>query len=162
MKITLIVAISENNVIGIEGKIPWNIPKDLKRFKELTLEHSLIMGRKTYESIPEKFRPLPKRKNIVMSNSLSPMEGIYIARNIDEALNLLEEKDSYVIGGAEIYKAFLPIANGIEITRVHRNYKGDAFFPSEIEWNEWELINEEKGVSKNAEIPYSFLSYLRK
>ncbi|MEK6819935.1 MAG: dihydrofolate reductase, partial [Nanoarchaeota archaeon] len=83
MKITLIAAVSENNIIGINGRLPWDIPEDRKRFRELTLEHPVIMGRKTYDSIPKEFRPLPKRKNIVMSNSLNPTEGIYLARNIE-------------------------------------------------------------------------------
>ena len=161
MKITLIAAISENNVIGVEGKVPWHIPEDMKRFRELTLEHPAIMGRKTYESIPDRFRPLPKRKNIVMSKSLNPKEGIYIARNVDEALVLAEEKDSYVIGGAEIYRLFLSLADELEITRVRKYFDGNAFFP-EVDWNEWKLINpEENLISKNEGIPYSFLTYKR-
>ena len=161
MKITLIAAISENNVIGKNGKIPWNIPEDLGRFKKLTLEHPIIMGRKTYESLPEKSRPLPKRKNIVMSNSLSPTEGIYVAKNLEEALKLAENKDAYVIGGEEIYRLFLPVADKLEITRVHKKYEGDSFFPQEIEWSEWGLLNEKNGTSKNEKVSYSFLTYSR-
>ena len=114
MKITLIAAISENNVIGVEGKVPWHIPEDMKRFRELTLEHPAIMGRKTYESIPDRFRPLPKRKNIVMSKSLNPKEGIYIARNVDEALVLAEEKDSYVIGGLKFTGYSCPLQTSLK------------------------------------------------
>ena len=160
MKITLIAAISENNVIGKDGKLSWNIPEDLKRFRELTLEHPVIMGRKTYESIPAKFKPLKGRKNIVMSNSLNSQDGIYIARNIGEALALTENKDTYIIGGAEIYKLFLPIADELEITRIHRNYDGDAHFP-EIEWNEWKLVRETEGFSEDEKIPYFFQTYSR-
>ena len=84
----LIAAVAENNVIGRNGEIPWNISEDMKHFKELTMGHPVIMGRKTYKSIPKRFRPLPQRKNIVLSKTLSPENGIYIARTIEEALEL--------------------------------------------------------------------------
>lgn len=161
MDLILIVAISENNIIGNENKIPWHIPEDLKRFKELTLNHPVIMGRKTYESIPKKFRPLPKRKNIVLSNTLDPQKGIYIAKTIEEALELTKNGDSYVIGGEKVYRSFLPTANKLEITKVHRFFKGDTFFP-ELDWSEWNLFSEEKGISQNEEIQYSFLTYTRR
>lgn len=156
--LTLIVAVSENNVIGIGDKIPWRIKEDMLRFKNLTLNHSVIMGRKTYESIPEKFRPLPDRKNIIMSRTLGIQNGIYIARNVDEALNFAEKKDSYIIGGEEIYKMFLPLSNKIELTRVHKNYEGDVFFP-EVNWDEWNLINDSGKLSTDKDTEYSFLTY---
>tara|TARA_Y100000310_G_scaffold344356_1_gene456710 strand:+ start:7280 stop:7762 length:483 start_codon:yes stop_codon:yes gene_type:complete len=159
--ITLIAAISDNNVIGSNGKIPWYLPEDLRRFKEITLNHPVIMGRKTYESIPKKFRPLPQRKNIVLSSSLKNQKGIYIARTIDEALELTEDRDSYIIGGESVYESFLPIAEELEITRVRKNFEGDAFFPK-VNWDEWNLSSEESGTSKNESIPYYFLTYLRK
>ncbi|VVB83873.1 Dihydrofolate reductase HdrB [uncultured archaeon] len=159
MNLTLIAAISENNVMGNKGKIPWRIKEDMKRFRELTLNHPVIMGRKTYESIPEKFKPLPDRKNIVLSKSMKDYAGIYIARNTCEALSLSEGKSSYVIGGREIYEEFLPFTYKIELTRVHRNYEGDVFFPK-INWDMWKIINEEKNISENG-IPFSFLTYER-
>ena len=161
MNLILIAAISENNVIGIKNKVPWYIPEDIKKFRELTINHPVIMGRNTYESIPEKFCPLSQRKNIVLSNSLSNQKGIYIARNIDEALELTEDRDSYVIGGEIVYGLFLPLAKKLEITRVHRSFEGDSFFP-EVNLDEWNLSNEERGISENESIPYSFLTYLRK
>ena len=158
MNLTIIVAVSANNVIGKNGKIPWKISEDMKRFKELTTGHPVIMGRKTYESFPPKFRPLPERKNIVLSRNLNSNENIYIARNIEEALELTEDKNSYIIGGEKIYESFFPLVNKIELTRVHKFMEGDVFFP-EVNWNEWNLINEEKNID---EIPYSFMTYVRK
>ena len=162
MSVTLIAAVSDNNVIGLKGGIPWHIPEDVRRFKGLTLNHPVIMGRKTYESLPEKFRPLPQRKNIVISNSLSSGDGIYVARNIDKALELAENVDSFVIGGEKVYRMFLPIAERLEITRVHRDFEGDRFFPEVDYEEEWDLFSEERGVSENKGIQYSFLTYLRK
>ncbi len=161
MNLTLIVAISENNVIGFKNKIPWRIKEDMQRFKELTINHNVIMGRKTYESIPLKFRPLPERKNIVLSRNLNLNEDIYIARNIEEALVLTENKDSYIIGGEKVYELFLPLTNKIELTKVHHSYEGDTFFP-DINWNNWDLVGEENGISEKDKISYSFLSYVRK
>lgn len=160
MNLTLISAISENNIIGNNAKIPWKIPEDLARFKELTINHPVIMGRKTYDSLPEKNKPLPERKNIIFSKSLENQKDIFVAKTIEEALELTESKDSYVIGGKEIYELFLPLVNRMEITRIHRNYEGNIFFP-EINWDKWKLINQEDKISKN-EISYSFLSYVRK
>ena len=160
MKLTLITAISENKVIGFKNKVPWHIPEDMKRFRELTIDHPVIMGRKTYDSLPDKFRPLPDRKNIVLSTSLEPQEKIYIARNMEEALKLTKGRDSSVIGGERVYQLFLPLIDQLEITRVYRDFEGDAFFP-EINWDEWELSKREEGVSKK-QIHYSFLTYLRK
>tara|TARA_Y100000034_G_scaffold59011_1_gene71833 strand:+ start:6231 stop:6716 length:486 start_codon:yes stop_codon:yes gene_type:complete len=161
MNLALIAAISDNNVIGLNGKIPWHIPEDLRRFKKLTLNHPVIMGRKTYESLPEKFCPLPQRKNIVLSNSLDFQEGIYIARNVEEALRLIEGFDSYVIGGKEVYETFLPRTNKLEITRVHRDFEGDTFFP-EINWDELNFFESEAMVSKHEGISYSFITYYKK
>ena len=158
--ITLIAAISYDNVIGINGQVPWNIPEDMKRFKEKTLDPPVIMGRRTYESLPEKFSPLPQRKNIVLSSSLKPQNRIYIARNMQKVFELTEDLDSYVIGGREIYELFLPHANIMEITRVQGSFKGDTFFPS-VKWKEWNLLEEEKKRSEDQKFSYSFLTYER-
>jgi dihydrofolate reductase len=164
MTLTIIAAVSRNNVIGANGKIPWNIPEDMKRFKDLTLNHSVIMGRKTFENILNKFgKPLPKRKNIVLSTTLRAQERIYIARTIDEALVLTEGRDSFVIGGAQIYELFLPKVDKLEITRVEEYFEGDAFFP-EVNWNEWRMIDSESRDNPlEIKLPfYSFLTYIRK
>jgi len=159
MNLTLIAAIAENNVIGIEDKIPWRIKEDMERFKQLTINHPVIMGRKTYESIPEKFRPLPERKNIVLSRTLKPTDGIYIAHSINDAIKIAECNDSYVMGGEQVYKSFMPWIDKMEITKVHANYNGDAFFP-EINWKEWKLVNEEKKINDKG-LEFSFLTYDR-
>jgi len=140
MDLTLIAALSDNNVIGIDNKIPWRIKEDMVRFKELTINHPVIMGRKTYESIPEKYRPLPERKNIILSKKLELKEGIYIARNIHEAISLTNEKSSYIMGGEEIYNLFLPLVNKMELTKIYKNFEGNAFFP-EINWEEWNVTS---------------------
>ena len=159
MDIAIIAAVSENNVIGIEGRIPWRIPEDMKRFKQLTLHHPVIMGRKTYESIPERFRPLKDRRNIVLSSTLGLGDGIHVARTIEEALELTNGKDSYVIGGEKVYRDFLPLVNRMELTRIHETYKGDAFFP-EFDLKDWELVDDIRDIT-NLGIEYSFLSYVR-
>ncbi|MEK6840899.1 MAG: dihydrofolate reductase [Nanoarchaeota archaeon] len=162
MDLRIIVAVSENGVIGINGKVPWDIKEDRVRFRDLTLKHPIvIMGRKTYESILEFLgKPLPNRKNIVLSKTLEPTEGIYVARDIEEAIKLTENLESYVIGGKRVYEEFLPIVNLMDITRVHRNYRGDTFFP-EINWEEWKRISEERKMNEDG-ICFSFLRYLRK
>jgi len=160
MNLTLIVAISENKVIGFKNKVPWRIPEDMRRFKKLTINHPVIMGRKTYESIPDNFRPLPDRKNIVLSRSLNSQEGICVARNMEDALELTKGRDSSIIGGESVYQLFLPLIDKLEITRVYRDFEGDVFFP-EINWDKWKLSIIEDGVSEK-DIHYSFLTYLRK
>lgn len=156
----MIAAVSENNVIGLDGEIPWYIPEDMVRFRNLTLGHPVIMGRKTYESLPNNVRPLPRRKNIVVSSKLEETIDIRVVDSPEEVFRLIRsDEKSYVIGGESIYDSFLPYANELEITRVHRKYEGDTFFPN-VDWSKWELFNEESHVS--SEIPYSFLTYKRK
>ncbi len=163
--LTIIVAVSNNGVIGIGDKIPWQIPEnmvpeDMAHFRDLTMGHPVIMGRKTYESIPQKFRPLSGRKNIVLSKGFQSNEGIYIARTIDEALKLTDGKDAFVMGGREIYSQFLHLANRMEMTHVHEDYEGDVLFPVN-DMNDWKLLNQEQNLSKKG-ILYSFESYKRK
>lgn len=163
MELTIIAAVAENGGIGLNGMIPWKIKKDMQRFKDLTLGHPVIMGRKTYDSLETRFKPLPKRKNIILSTTLGETPGIYIARDVRKALDLTEKQDSFVIGGAEIYKTFLHLSNRMEITRIHQNFNADAFFP-EVIWKYWNLEKEIDGVSEENEggIPYSFLTYTRR
>ena len=160
---TIIAAVSENNVIGVKGNIPWKIPEDIQRFKSLTLNHPVIMGRKTFESILKSLgKPLPKRRNIVLSSHLETQPGIYVARTMEEALSLAENQDSYIIGGEQIYKLFLPHTDRLKITRVHAHYDGDAFFP-QVDWNEWELVDSKGRLSAGKiNFFYSFLTYSRR
>ena len=160
-EITIIAAVSENNVLGKNNKLIWHIPDDLKRFKKLTLGHSVIMGRKTFESIS---KPLPKRKNIILTrNKNYKAKGTFIANNIQEALNFCKnDNQPFIIGGGEIYKLFIDITDKIELTRIHQSYNGDAFFPEILEEN-WKLIYSKKNnLNKNPIIDFSYLTYIKK
>ncbi len=157
-EITLIAAASENNVLGMDNKLIWHISDDLKRFKKLTLGHSVIMGRKTFESMPN---ALPNRKNIVLTrNKNYKAKNAILANDLEKAVELTgDDSNPYIIGGGEIYNLFLPIANRIELTRVHKIFDGDAFFP-EIDLNKWELLYKEKHFSNSDNIyNYSYLTY---
>ena len=160
-EITIIAAVSENNVLGKNNKLIWHIPDDLKRFKKLTLGHSVIMGRKTFESIA---KPLPQRKNIILTrNKNYKAKGAVIAHNVKEALNFCEnDNQPFIIGGGEIYKLFMGISNKIELTRIHKSYDGDAFFPEILE-EKWKLVNSKKNnLSDTKVINFSYLTYLKK
>ena len=133
--LTLIAAVAEKNVIGRKGEIPWKIPEDMKHFKELTMPHPVIMGRKTYDSIPERFRPLPGRQNVVVSRKTKQKNYSKEVIVLDSISKAIEEaarfdKDYYVIGGSQIYKQTMDLASILEITEVHQKVEGgDAFFP---------------------------------
>ncbi|MFL2604613.1 MAG: dihydrofolate reductase [Flavobacteriaceae bacterium] len=157
-EITLIAAASENNVLGKDNRLIWHISDDLKRFKKLTLGHSIIMGRKTFESMP---KALPNRNNIVLTrNNNYRAKNVTVAHDLKEAIELTgEDSNPYIIGGGEIYNLFLPIANRIELTRVHDIFDGDAFFP-EIDLNKWKLFYTEKHFStQDITYNYSYLTY---
>ncbi|MFA4887148.1 MAG: dihydrofolate reductase [Candidatus Nanoarchaeia archaeon] len=153
-------AVSENNVIGNQGKIPWRIKEDVARFKELTVYPPVIMGRLTYESIPPKFRPLSERKNIVISLTMQASEGMYVARTIEEAIALSEGRDTYVAGGQRVYQDFLPHADRIELTQIYRSFEGDAFFP-QIEMERWKPTAVSEVARTQDGLEYQFFSYER-
>ena len=160
-KITIIAAVSKNNVLGKNNKLIWHIPDDLKRFKKLTLGHSVIMGRKTFESITQ---PLPQRKNIILTrNKNYKAKGALIAHNVKEALNFCEnDNQPFIIGGGEIYKLFMNISNKIELTRIHKSYDGDAFFPEILE-EKWKLVKSKKNnLNETKIINFSYLTYIKK
>ena len=160
MSIRLICAIAKNNVIGNENKLPWNISEDLKRFKELTSENIIVMGRKTYESIG---KPLPKRKNIVLSrNKNLEIQGVEVMNSIESVIDSynLQEKDLYVIGGTFIYELFLEHCDYLHITNVERDYDGDAYFP-EIDWANWKLIEEINSYDDIEKTEFFFRDYKR-
>lgn len=155
MNISMIVAMSQNYVIGINGTLPWRLPEDLKYFKNLTLGKSLIMGRKTFESIG---RPLPNRENIVITRQENySQEGIKIAQSLEEAIKLAE-KEVFIVGGAEIYKQSWPWAQTLYLTLIEKDFVGDTYFPK---WDEqiWKLDNEESHYSNTAEFSYRFQIY---
>jgi len=135
-EIVLVAAMGRNRVIGAEGAMPWHLPADLKHFKAVTLGHPVVMGRRTFESIG---RALPGRRNIVVSRRLdAPPAGCELARSIDEALALIDAEPVMVIGGAQLYRALLPAADRLELTRVDMAPDGDTRFP-ELDSRDWQL-----------------------
>lgn len=139
--ITIIAAAGENNELGKNNDLVWHLPDDFKRFKNLTTGHHIIMGRKTFESFP---KPLPNRIHVVITrNKRYKAEGAIVAYSMEKALNIAkEDPQPFIIGGGEIYKLGLEVANKIELTRVHNNFEADTFFP-EITSEKWSLIAEE-------------------
>lgn len=127
LPLTLIVAIADNGVIGKDGQLPWRIPEDLRFFKNTTMGHAIIMGRKTYAEVG---KPLPGRRNIVVSRTADKYEGAEIARSLEEAVELARKTDEspFVIGGSTIFAEALPIATRIFLTEVHRQAEGDTYF----------------------------------
>lgn len=159
--ITLIVAASENNAIGINNQMPWHLPNDFKYFKRSTIEHSVLMGRKTFEAIG---KALPDRRNIVITrNANFQGEDIDVANSIQEALLYCrDEREVFIIGGANIYLQALPLANKVLLTRVHTTIQADAFFP-ELSSEEWELISAEPHQADDMHaFDYTFEVYTRK
>lgn len=143
MLISAIVAVSENNVIGRDGHLPWHLSADLKRFKSITTGHSIILGRKNYDDIG---RPLPNRTNYVLTrNSAFAAPGCVVCGSLDEALKAAcdaGETECFIIGGAAIYELAMPKVKKMYLTRVHGNIAGDVFFPS---WGEgWRKVCEER------------------
>ncbi len=141
MIVSLIVAVSSNNVIGKDNKLPWHLPNDLKYFKNTTWAMPIIMGRKTYESIG---KPLPGRTNIVISrNGDWKADGVESVQSLDMAIEVahkLQVKELFIIGGAEIFNASLPLARKIYLTRIHEEIEGDVFFPN-VNEEKWNLIS---------------------
>ncbi|MCF0223316.1 MAG: dihydrofolate reductase [Fibrobacter sp.] len=142
MLVSAIVAVSENNVIGREGHLPWHLSADLRRFKAITTGHSIVLGRKNYEDIG---RPLPNRVNYVLSrNPAFAAPGCVVCNSLDHALNAAEaagESECFIIGGAEIYRLSMPLVKKMYVTRVLAQVQGDVFFP---EWGEgWVRTREE-------------------
>lgn len=127
-KLYAIVAMASNRVIGKEGKLPWHLPEDLKFFKQTTLGHPILMGRRTFESIG---KPLPKRRNIVLSRTMEPRDGVEVIRTVEELARLFSPDDKvFVIGGAEIFEMLLPSCEGLYLTFVEHPYEGDALMPA--------------------------------
>ena len=157
-KITIIVAASENSVIGYKNALPWHISEDLKNFKKITINHSVIMGRKTFESIA---KPLKDRKNIVISRDKKlKIEGIEVVNSLDDAVcRTKDENEIFIIGGEQIYKIALPIATNMHITRVYSTIEGDAFFPT-FENSQWKILSQNDLESKEG-LKFSFIDYER-
>lgn len=161
MKISLIVALSSNRVIGADKQMPWHLSADLKKFKQITLGSPIIMGRKTFESIG---RPLPGRTNIVVSrNAAYQPEGVVVFTSLAAALNhaCSESEQVFVIGGASLYEAALPLATELYLTQIHREFAGDTYFPA-LDMSAWrEVEREDVDDDPQVAFKYSFLRLLR-
>ena len=161
-KITLIAAIDKNNAIGKNNKMAWHIPRDFAFFKQYTLHKPIIMGRKTWVSLPKK--PLPERRNIILSKQLDFYEeNAEVFHSIDEVFSQLkQEKEMVIIGGEQIYKQFMPYATDILLTEVNLQIENaDAFFP-QFNKNQWQEISREKQVCEKSKIEFDFVHYVKK
>jgi dihydrofolate reductase len=159
MRLSAIAAVAANGCIGRGNALPWRLPADLRRFKRLTLGHTLIMGRRTYESIG---RPLPGRTTVVLTHrrDYAP-EGVRVAHSLEEALELARgDEEIFIAGGAELYRQALAQVDRLYLTRIERDYEGDTFFP-EVDLSRWRLVAQESHPATATEPPYSFLTYER-
>ena len=160
--LSIIVAKAKNNVIGKDNKLIWHLSEDLKRFKKLTTGHTIIMGRKTFESLG---RVLPNRKHVILCNDKQLNIDDENVEIIDD-INLLEkyeksEEENFVIGGATIYKLLMPKAKKMYITQIDKDFEGDVFFP-EIDLKEWNIQNIEKGPKDNEnDFEYKYITYIK-
>jgi len=160
LQISIIVALSENNVVGVRNQLPWKLSADLKRVKSMTMGHHIIMGRKTFESIG---RPLPGRTNVIITrNANYKAEGCVIASSLQHALDIaMNDTEVFIFGGGEIFKEAMPLASKIYMTRVHTHLEGDTYFP-DIKPFDWRIVElqEFKADEKN-EFDYSFMTLIR-
>lgn len=143
MLVSIIAAMDQNRLIGSENDLPWHLPVDMKYFKETTLGHYVLTGRKNYESIPEKFRPLKGRTNLIVSNSKIQFPGAILVSSIEEGVEIARkagEKELFIIGGGQVFKQSMHLANRLYVTLIHHQFNGDVFFP-QINWEQWKIIS---------------------
>lgn len=162
---SIVVAFGNNREIGRDGTLPWSgkMPADMSRFRDLTYGDTVVMGRKTFDSIPERFRPLPDRQNIVLSMGMSAGVGFEIAKSIDEAIEIARTEDVHFIGGENVYRQVMPIVDRIFATEINIDVPdADAHFPA-INDQDWALYDrlDYPADSKN-DHDYSFLTYYRR
>jgi dihydrofolate reductase len=160
-EIVIIVAVAKNRVIGKDNQLIWNIPQDMAHFKALTAGHTVLMGRRTWESLPPRFRPLPGRRNIVISRQAAyAAPGAELADSLENALALAAADETvFVIGGEQIYRQAMAVADRLEITEVDLAPAGDAWFP-EIPASEWRETQKET-PSRESGTGFSFITYRR-
>jgi dihydrofolate reductase len=161
VKVSLVAAVARGGVIGRDGVLPWRLPEDMARFREVTMGQAVVMGRRTWESLPDRFRPLSGRRNVVVTRNLSwHGEGAERAASLEDALQLLAGEESVsVIGGGEIFAAALPLADALLLTEIDLDVEGDTFFPS---WDPiaFEEVSREAHVSEDS-TPFAFVTYER-
>ena len=166
MKVSLIVAVSENGVIGKDNDLIWHLPKDMKFFKDTTMGHHVIMGRKNFESIPHKYSPLPNRTNVVITRQADYIaEGCVVVNSVESALQIAKQNgdtEAFIIGGGQIYKIALKenLVDKIYLTKVHHSFEGDTFFP-ELS-SDWEEVNKtENKADEKHKYNYDFITLER-
>jgi len=169
IEIIVIVAVAENGAIGKNNDLPWRLKEDYQHFKDATMGFPCIMGDKTYKSLPRNAQPLPGRENIVLTfdKDYHP-EGTTIFHDFNEAIEYVKKKGvekAFITGGAMIYKLGMEVADTFELTRIHKSFEADIFFP-EINWDNWELTKQEDHEGKDGNtgemVKFSFLTYKRK
>ena len=159
--LSMIAAVARNRVIGKDNRLLWHLPEDMKHFREVTRGKPVIMGRKTWESLPEAFRPLPGRHNIVLSRTpdYTP-PGAAVAGSLDEALRLAGPvEEVFIIGGEALYRKALPQAQRLYLTEIDQEFEGDAFFP-EFKREEWVEVSRRRGLEGNGPV-CTFVEYRR-
>ena len=166
MIVSMIAAVSENNVIGRHNTLPWHLPDDMKYFMQTTKGHYVIMGRKNYQSLPEKFRPLPNRTNIVVTsqeNFVAP--GCVVVNSLSKAIEHAEthkQEEIFLIGGARIYDDGLKIADRLYLTHIHVSMEGDVYFPR-VYWPEWQEVSKSHhSIDERHKYSFDFVLYKRK
>ncbi|MFB6184571.1 MAG: dihydrofolate reductase [Haloarculaceae archaeon] len=156
LEVVFVVAVTDDGVIGADGDLPWHYPEDLRHFRETTSGHPVVMGRRTYESLPEDYRPLPDRTNVVVTTSdIDVPPAVAVARSIPEAWAVAAERDDvvYVIGGASVFDQTIDVADRLVVTEIHEPYPGDTYF--EFDRETWrELARDDRGE-------LSFVEYVR-
>jgi len=159
MSLSVIVALAKNRVIGLNNTLPWYLPEDLKRFKQLTMGHHIIMGRKTYESLG---RLLPGRQTVIVTrNPDYKVDGAIVVHSLEQAISVSSaDSEAFLIGGAELYQQSLPLAKRLYLTMIDAEFEGDAYFP-EIELDHWDLLEQQDLISQQG-WAFHYLSYQRK
>jgi len=163
-RLALVAAVARNGIVGRDGGLPWHLPEDLRHFRTLTQGHPVVMGRRTWDSLPPRFRPLPGRRNVVVTRQPAwAANGAEAVASLPAALALLRGVGQvFVIGGAELYAAALPLADALELTEIDRDYEGDVSFPDvgRAAWTE--VRREVHAPGADGTPPYAFVSYVRR
>ncbi|WP_263560379.1 dihydrofolate reductase [Paenibacillus polymyxa] len=160
MSISMIWAMAQNGVIGRDNSLPWRLPRDMAFFKEQTINKTVLMGRKTWESFGGK--SLPNRRNVVLTRDESyQAEGAEVIHTLEEGLQLAQQEELMVIGGSEIYSLFWPHADRLIVTRIEETFEGDTTFP-DLDWSDWTIVSETPGIKDDKNLyDYRFVVYER-
>lgn len=166
MEIAMIAAVAENGVIGKDNDLVWSLPDDMKYFMNTTKDHFIVLGRKNYESLPPKFRPLPNRTNVVITRQPAfQLDNAFVVHSLDEALALCKKENQekiFIIGGGQIYEQALPQTDTLYITEIHQAFDGDTFFP-DYDKNEWKEVSRKSHTTDDRhKYSFDFVVYKRK